>query len=191
MQDKSITADDRAGHAVSSAQSAGPDLCAIVYVSKAARPVTRGDLTRILERSLRRNLEENLTGVLLYADGSFMQYLEGPAVGLLRVYGIIKTDPLHYGLIDLVREPIRAREFAEWSMACHVVGTAGESSLTENYALLSGRLAAALRPKSAACELLSSFWAVGGDSVAPALLKYSEARARRLLPASPGARTAD
>lgn len=191
MGNKSTADVDRSPQAASSRQSTGPDLCAIVYVSKAARPVTPGDLTRILDSARRRNSEEKITGVLLYADGSFMQYLEGPAVGLLRVYGIIKTDPLHYGLIDLVREPIQAREFAEWSMACHVVGTAGESSLTENYALLSGRLAAALRPKSAACELLSSFWTAGRDSVPPALLKHSRARSRRPLPAGLDTRAAD
>ena len=91
------------------------DLWAIVYVSKAARPMTQDDLAHILEGARRRNAEEGITGVLLYSDGSFMQYLEGPAAGMLRVYAIIKTHPLHYGLIDLVREPIQSREFAEWS----------------------------------------------------------------------------
>ncbi len=191
MKNESVRNDERATRAHSSAQSAESDLGVIVYVSKASRAVTQRDLARIRSGSLRRNSEESVTGVLLYAEGCFMQYIEGPVMGLLRVYDFIKTDPLHYGLVDLVREPLQVRQFAEWSMACHVVGATPDSSLAENYALLSARLGEALRPKSAACELLSSFWFAGRESVAPALLKYSEARSRRLLPARVGAYMAD
>ncbi len=157
----------------------GTRLWAIVYVSKAAREVTRGDLLRILESARRRNAEAHITGLLLHADGSFMQYLEGPAVELFKVYALIKADPLHYGLVDLVREPIQTREFAEWSMACHAVGAAAGAPLTENYALLAGRLTASLRPRSAACELLSSFWTEGRDAVASALRSYGRLLAER------------
>lgn len=167
------------------------DLWAIVYVSKAARPVTPIDLLHILEGARRRNVEEGITGVLLYADGYFMQYLEGPKAGLRRVYAIIKTHPLHYGLIDLVREPIRAREFTEWSMACHVVGAGGESPLSDHYDLLASRLTAAVRTKSEACSLLSHFWSAGRESVAPALLNHSNALARRRPSATPDTSTAD
>lgn len=141
------------------------DLWAIVYVSKAARPMTQDDLAHILEGARRRNAEEGITGVLLYSDGSFMQYLEGPAAGMLRVYAIIKTHPLHYGLIDLVREPIQSREFAEWSMACHVVGAGGEASLCEHYDLLASRMAAAVQSTCAARGLLSKFWSAGRESL--------------------------
>ena len=165
-------------------------LWTIVYVSKAARPVTPDDLLHIVEGARRRNVEEGITGVLLYADGSFMQYLEGPEAGLHRVYAVIKTHPLHYGLIDLVRAPIHTREFAEWSMACHVVGAGGESPMSDHYDLLASRLAAAVNTKSEACLLLSRFWIAGRESVAPALLNYSAALAQRRL-ARPGIRPAD
>jgi hypothetical protein len=48
--------------------------------------VTPNDLQHILEGARRRNVEEDISGVLLYADGYFMQYLEGPEAGLHRVY---------------------------------------------------------------------------------------------------------
>lgn len=164
-------------------------LWTIVYVSKAARAVTSDDLLHILEGARRRNVEEGITGVLLYADGSFMQYLEGPEAGLHRVYAVIKTHPLHYGLIDLVRAPIHTREFAEWSMACHVVGAGGESPLSGHYDLLASRLNAAVRTKSEACRLLSHFWTAGRESVAPALQEHRETLARRGLSASPDSST--
>lgn len=144
-------------------------LASILYVSKASRPVTTADLVRILVGARRRNLIEDVTGVLLYADGSFMQYLEGPPAGLSRVYHVIKADPLHFGLVDLLRQPVAHREFGEWSMACHIVGADGDTALCDRYALLCERLAHALRPRSQAAELLSRFWSHGRASVARVL----------------------
>ena len=191
MADKSIM-DLHTGDRVAGAErSTRPELGAIVYVSRAARPVAHSDLVRIREGARLRNAEENITGVLLCAHGSFMQYLEGPAVGLLKVYGIIKAHPLHYGLIDLMREPIQTREFAEWSMACHIVGAAGDPSLCEDYALLASRLGAALRPRSAACELLSTFWSGVFDSAALVSLDHGKVRSAYRLPADDGSDAPD
>ncbi len=183
--------DPRADHADPATQQPRADLWAIVYVSKAARAVTRDDLLHILEGARRRNAEEGITGVLLYANGYFMQYLEGPEAGLHKVYAIIKTHPLHYGLIDLVREPVPAREFAEWSMACHVVGTGSESPLSDRYELLASRMGAVVSTRSAACSLVSHFWAEGRKSIAPALLSHRNAVTKRRLSARPDGRTAD
>ena len=189
--DTFIMDDLHAEHTDGTKRASGADLWAIVYISKAARRVTPNDLQHILEGARRRNVEEGITGVLLYADGYFMQYLEGPAAGLHRIYAVIKTHPLHYGLVDLMREPIHAREFTEWSMACHAVAAGGESPLPDDYDLLASRLTAAVRTQSEACLLLSHFWVDGRESVAPALRKYSDKLARRRLPESPDFSTAD
>ena len=140
-------------------------LVALLYVSQAARAVTTSDLVRLLVNARRRNLEEDLTGVLLYADGSFMQYLEGPAPGMQRVYRIIKAHPLHFGVVDLLRQPIAQREFGEWSMACHVVGADGDTALCDRYGLLLERLSNIVHPRSQVRELLSRFREQGRASL--------------------------
>jgi hypothetical protein len=132
-------------------------LVALLYVSQAARAVTTSDLVDLLVHARRRNLQEDLTGVLLYADGSFMQYLEGPAQGMQRVYRIIKAHPLHFGVVDLLRQPIAQRQFAEWSMACHVVGADGDTALCDRYDLLLERLSEVVRPRSPVRDLLTRF----------------------------------
>lgn len=169
----------------------GDRLWAIVYVSKSARPVTADDLRQLLEGARRRNVEEGITGVLLYADGYFMQYLEGAEAALHRVYAVIKAHPLHYGLIDLVRERIEAREFTEWSMACHVVGAGSASAMSDHYDLLASRLTAAVHTNSAARLLLSHFWTDGREAVAPALLNHGRALAQRRRAALPDTSTSD
>ena len=161
------------------------ELYAIVYVSTAARPLALAVLRHIQERAQARNLNENVTGVLLYSDGAFMQYLEGPAQGLYRVYAVIKADPQHYGIVDLVREPIAEREFSGWSMAFRVVDAFGQSSEAEQDARLVQRLAAPVNQYSAARELLAKFWSRGRSVVASTLLDFSKERARRVA----GART--
>jgi hypothetical protein len=157
-----------------------PDLYAIVYVSTAARPVPLDELMRVLDGARRRNVEEGITGLLLYSDASFMQYLEGPAAGLSRVYAVIKHHPLHYGLIDLVREPIAERAFADWAMAFHVVDGFGRAAPAAQDALLADRLRIGAPAPSAARGLLSAFWLKGRGAVPSVLGRHSQARTRRL-----------
>jgi hypothetical protein len=159
------------------------ELYTIVYVSTAARPLSLPELHHLQERAQARNLKENITGVLLHSDGAFMQYLEGPAPGLYRVYEVIKADPQHYGIVDLVREPIAQREFSGWSMAFRVIDAFGQSSEAEQDAHLAQRLSVPINQFSAARELLAKFWSRGRSVVASTLHDFSKQRARRVADA--------
>jgi hypothetical protein len=161
----------------------GARLYAILYISTAARLLSADELDRLCRSAQARNLQEDVTGVLLYSDGAFMQYLEGPAGGLARIYGVIKADPLHYGVIDLLREPIQGREFAAWSMAFRAVGGQGRSSTAEPDDLLLEGPGTDGTPRVAARELLLGFWTRGRCSVGPILLDFSADRAERLAKA--------
>jgi hypothetical protein len=156
-----------------------PDLYSLVYVSTAARMLSMEDISRLLEKAQQRNLDEGVTGVLLYSDGNFMQCIEGPAQGLARVYECIKFDSLHFGMIDLVREPIEVRDFPEWSMAFRVAGAMGASSPTQQDELLSQRLSLSGVPISLSRGLLAKFWSRGRNSVVPNLIELSEDQTRR------------
>lgn len=171
--------DPRPTSASAPGQPGHPDLYAIVYVSTAAREASLNELMHLLDAARRRNEDEGITGLLLYADQRFMQYLEGPASGLSRVYDIIRSHPLHYGLIDLVRQPIAQRQFADWSMAFHSVGAFGRSAPAEQDALLARLLAEPSHDPYGARELLSRFWLTGRAAVTSALLHHNQARAQR------------
>ncbi len=164
-------------------------LYAIVYVSKAARPLTLEELRSIHVRAQTRNAKDAVTGVLLYSDGAFMQYLEGPAHGLTRAYERIKPNPWHYGLIDLYREPIVEREFSEWSMAFRMVGAFGRSSESEQDEVLAEKLAAATNRHSLPYEYLASFWGRGRSALASTLLDFSKGRAQRIALGQGGQRS--
>ena len=89
----------------------------LVYVSSAKRPFTRADLLALLAQSRARNAAAGLTGMLLYNGGNFMQVLEGPEEAVNALYAKIGRDPRHSGLMTLLRGPLAARQFADWSMA--------------------------------------------------------------------------
>lgn len=155
------------------------DLYSMVYVSTATRLLSMDDIGRLLEKARQRNLDQDVTGVLLYSDGNFMQCLEGPAARLASVFETIKSDSLHFGIIDLVREPITAREFSEWSMAFRVAGALGASSPTHQDELLSERLSLSGEPVSLSRGLLAKFWSRGRNSVVPSLIELSKNQTRR------------
>lgn len=91
-------------------------LVAIAYTSSATQPMGDADLEQLLERARRKNEEVRVTGVLLYHDGSFLQYFEGPAEGVEVVYERIRRSPLHGGIIELINGLIERRVFSSWVM---------------------------------------------------------------------------
>jgi hypothetical protein len=141
------------------------DLHALVYVSSATHLLSMPELNHLLERARARNAREGVTGVLLYSHGNFMQYLEGPASGMSKIYEIIKADPLHRGIIELLREPIRTREFADWSMAFRSISAFGMSSPEELEAVFFAKHDPSAGPVSASHTLLAKFWNKGKGPV--------------------------
>lgn len=91
-------------------------LRAVAYLSTAVRVPTHEELDRLLEVSQRNNSRDGISGALLHQDGSFLQYLEGPADALYALYRRIKASPLHHSLIELLDEPLAHRHFAGWHM---------------------------------------------------------------------------
>ncbi len=62
------------------------------------------------------NAARGLSGVLLYSGGNIIQTLEGPEDAVDGLFDTISRDPRHTGILTLLREPLDARVFADWSM---------------------------------------------------------------------------
>jgi hypothetical protein len=92
-------------------------LHSITYTSVASYALSKADLEHLLSTARKRNLEHHITGVLLYVEGRFMQYLEGPKAGLEVVLPHIKASPMHHHLDMQAMKTIDAREYEAWSMA--------------------------------------------------------------------------
>lgn len=93
-----------------------PPLRQIVYCSSAPCLLSQDEILDILRASRRNNAAVGVTGALLYADGNFMQALEGPDVAVNAVYARVRADPRHRQIITLLDAPVAARSFADWAM---------------------------------------------------------------------------
>jgi Sensors of blue-light using FAD len=70
-------------------------LSSLVYESRAVAPLSDAELQRLLHAAQARNRGEGVTGLLIYDQGRFLQWLEGPTEALERVWGSVRQDPRH------------------------------------------------------------------------------------------------
>lgn len=91
-------------------------LFGLVYASSAVHPFSKDQLVALLDVARRDNSQLGVTGLLLYADGNFMQALEGEESTVRELHDRIARDPRHSGVITLIQGPIESRSFSDWSM---------------------------------------------------------------------------
>ena len=87
------------------------------YVSSAARPMTAADLLAILQQCYGHNALHDITGLLLYGNGTFLQALEGDEAVVAPLYERIMRDPRHARVTCLARQTIATRHFPGWSIS--------------------------------------------------------------------------
>jgi len=95
----------------------GDDLVLVCYVSSATDEFAREDFAGLLRKSRERNEAVGITGLLMYHAGTFMQIIEGPKSRVEELYGRIRRDSRHRGILQLLNRRIEERCFGDWSMA--------------------------------------------------------------------------
>ena len=88
----------------------------VIYVSAARRPLAPDELAALLDGSRRRNAAIDVTGLMLYHDGSILQILEGPEDKVQALFRTICDDPRHRQVITMASGPVEARAFPDWRM---------------------------------------------------------------------------
>ena len=87
-----------------------------VYVSSETNRFTDDQLTELLKVSRRKNSACDVTGLLLYVSGNFIQLLEGEKEHVLATRTRIEADPRHRGMNTLLEGACEKRDFQDWSM---------------------------------------------------------------------------
>ena len=95
--------------------SHGP-LSTVVYRSRAVRPLSPAELHDLTRVAQARNSREAVTGLMLYDNERFFQWLEGPAQSVSSVMDSIVADHRHTDVEILDNRPTETRMFADWSM---------------------------------------------------------------------------
>ena len=107
----------------------------LIYVSTATHQLEEDEIRKILESSVRRNTPQEVTGLLLYAYGSFMQVLEGGRAAVDETMSRIVADTRHHSIYVLSDRRVPTRDFGHWSMAFRGV-TAHDAATWPGYAPL-------------------------------------------------------
>ena len=81
------------------------------------------------------NQEHDITGMLLYCDGHFIQVLEGPRDAVLSLFARIEADGRNTMVQKLIEAPIEHRCFPDWSMGFHSYNTSDLADI-EGYTAL-------------------------------------------------------
>ena len=94
--------------------------------------MNEAELLEILAISRKNNQAKNITGMLIYGEGTFIQVIEGNDGDLENLYKKIELDPRHKNLIKLTEGTLKKRNFSDWSMGFKSVN-AEELKMLEGY----------------------------------------------------------
>lgn len=92
------------------------ELIHCIYASAAIKDFSKEELFNLLETSRENNEKLDVTGMLLYHQGSFFQVLEGKKCVVESLFNKIAKDKRHDMVLKLIVEPIEFRDFEGWTM---------------------------------------------------------------------------
>lgn len=107
------------------------DLIHCIYSSAAvaADDMKPAALGALLEVCRRNNAAADVSGMLLYRDGSFFQVLEGEREVVDALYQKIALDTRHHRTTKIISESIAERDFANWTMGHPKISPKEQASL--------------------------------------------------------------
>jgi hypothetical protein len=100
-----------------------------VYRSRAVTALSDYDLYELVQAAQARNAAEGITGLMLYDDGRFYQWLEGPTANVARLLHSIEKDRRHRDIEIISDKPATTRQFGDWKMRLATRGVRSIHSL--------------------------------------------------------------
>ncbi|MEN9756979.1 MAG: hypothetical protein RL755_1166 [Pseudomonadota bacterium] len=106
-------------------------LFTLIYASHAVGETTPSDVMDILKVARKINKELEITGVLLYNKGWWLQVLEGSFSAVTSLFfDHIQKDKRHKNVTLLVLDPSKERQFANWDMGFYSTQIEQDSNLS-------------------------------------------------------------
>ncbi len=104
----------------------------LVYRSIASSGFQSDDMVSLMSSCKKNNPALEITGMLVYNDGIFLQMIEGDALSISKLYNKISLDPRHGDLKILWSGRADERTFPHWSMAFKDMSTVCDRVLAEH-----------------------------------------------------------
>jgi hypothetical protein len=150
------------------------NLIHVIYVSSAAPDIAEHDTVKFLNEARKANRKNDVSGMMLYIGGCFLQLLEGEAPKVDIVCHTIFRDKREMRMV--LREPIAEREFPEWTMGFEAVAPLEAARLLGEPLLFDSASRVARIEPDGAKTLLSIIGRRGGNRIAAGCFVLSVAR---------------
>ncbi|HRN52512.1 MAG TPA: BLUF domain-containing protein [Gemmatimonadaceae bacterium] len=93
-----------------------PSFLSLTYQSRATREMSVEELHALQRAAVARNHAEDVTGMLLYAERRFFQWIEGPPRSIERIWNSISRDSRHTDITSLAVHSSTFRLFGQWNL---------------------------------------------------------------------------
>jgi len=93
----------------------------LIYASSVAKALTQRQLGDLLTKSRQNNIKLDITGMLIYTSGHFIQVLEGEEDVVKKLYNSIRKDTRHKDVIVIYEGELAERQFANREMDFRVL----------------------------------------------------------------------
>jgi Sensors of blue-light using FAD len=128
-----------------------------IYSSAASSSFKEHEIPGLLEQIRKANEAIDVTGMLLYIEGSFFQVLEGEPAVIDALIRKIQSDTRHAQFTLIIREPVLERNFGEWTMGFETIGLAEAGELLGENDFFKSASCVARLSAGRAKKLLSAF----------------------------------
>jgi Sensors of blue-light using FAD len=89
----------------------------ILYCSLIREPMDDAAIARMAQMAANLNRMDHITGMLMHADGVFVQLIEGPREAVNHLWARILLDKRHQGIVQLYhRREVESRACSGWDM---------------------------------------------------------------------------
>jgi hypothetical protein len=89
----------------------------ILYCSLMRKPMSDKAMERLAQMAANLNRMDHITGMLMQADGVFVQLIEGPREAVNHLWARILHDQRHHGVVQLYhRREVESRACSGWNM---------------------------------------------------------------------------
>lgn len=98
----------------------------IVYISNAVKLFEEKHLDKLFSQIVQNNSSKDITGILLYKEGTFIQILEGEQHPLNHLFKTIDQDKRHNNITKILDRRIRERLFTKYRTGFSTLNNYGQ-----------------------------------------------------------------
>jgi len=108
----------------------------LCYFSTADSSLDTNDFEDLFEYVVTKNTLQEITGVLVYGQGNFMQIMEGSKEKIISIFNRIQEDDRHHNVIKVIEKDYPDRIFGKYDYGFKVVKDPTSLKELKNYIVL-------------------------------------------------------